>query len=884
MRVPAFRLVWLLPQLAPLRPHHREWLREKKIGFFPHFSRQELESLCDLLHLLTGWQTLDDGRFGDPERSEDFLEFVMEEGENLLLDLRQPLVAALGQLYPERQPVLSAGLYVADSPFTYINYVEGVWRRLAEAPDMPAERVTSAGLARCLEGMLAVADPLLAEWAVALALDPARAASWVSTQASILGKDLAIQRCLHAGLLLRIDGDHLDWRRPLEAIKEHSLPDLLLDLEHPSLRPILEAALGLSWRRSPLPPPRVPATLVGREELLGRLKNVVQATGRCSYTVLVGGPGMGKRSVAAALCSGLPDRDPLWLSLGGGIDAAFRRLADALEVPPDGVVGVGEGWASRLRRRLLRRPYLLVLEGEFFEGEEELLKWLPSGEGALAILVLSTKPLRLLEQRREAIQLRIRELDEGQSRQLLASIAGAEAMAEPDLGTLLPRLGGSPQFLEAAARTRTETGKWPTEVGNALVESWVRRQWEGLSEGARLVLGMAVCMQGYPFPLELVRQTLEEKEFSPTEEPKLDVLVADAVRVFRSLALQPAVDELLNAGLVLPDDDAIVVPSGLATSVIGEFARGRQGGVFFLLPRLIHKWMRDRSAYRRWQPAAVWLADIFIGFWEQYPDSWQRHDAAIQIVQTLMDRDGAPAGLLERYLDLPDIKKQRYRSEFATLCLAEVYHRDGAPDKAIHILRRMEKEPPRHWYHKSLLNSHLALMEYVESQTINDPATPNWDRISALLGEAESLVLDAHNQPGLPPIEVLRSHAAYTKLCVRMSEILREEDRWGEICEVLGDYIPPETVPAPTRAEFHRLLGLAQLHLAENPETEPEKPPPPRSELLEHAEENLNTALKLYPEEDYPEQARQILEGIGRTRRLRLSLPQNPPPPSPPPE
>ncbi len=877
MRLPAFRLVWLAPHFAPLRTHHQEWLRGRKLGVFPHFSRQEIEGLYDLLHLLTGWRTLADGRLGDPEKTADYVEFVGEEGENLLLDLRQPLVAILGQLHPDRQPVLSSGLYVADSPFSYVTYVEGAWRRLAEAPDMPLERIVSAGLARCLEVLLEAADPLVAEWAVALALDPQRAASWVSTQASILGRDLAIQRCLHAGLLLRVDGEHLDWRRPLEALKEHSLSDLLLDLELPTLRPILEAALGLGHRRSPLPPPRVPGTLVGRGELLGRLKNVVQATGRCSYTVLVGGPGMGKRSVAAALCSGLPDREPLWLSLGGGIDTAFRRLADALEVPPDGVAGVGEGWASRLRRRLLRRPYLLVLEGEFLEGEEEdLLKWLPSGEGALAVLVLSTKPLSLLEQRREAIQLRIRELDEGQSRQLLASIAGVEAMAEPELGTLLPRLGGCPLFLEAAGRTRQETGKWPTEVGNTLVESWVRRQWESLSEGAKLVLAMVVMLD-QPLPLELLRQKWSKK-LEKGDVPELLPTVRSAWKNIREAKLESAAQELFDLPFFEMNDDSIEMNLGIREillPVLGEHRDEAAGALQFL----VSVWMKASPGAVGWLPLANQVAEWWIPRLGDPVifDRFLPKDIFAVFANAAIQGNVASSAVVRTWLTLPHIAGKPLQTQLYTVVLAEALHRESALSNAIEVLQRLVNVVDLDKFVAAMAFSHLAYLEFVVwwgSSTILECPDEVFDHFSKAEDLLERIESARTNQ-----VDV--SKAAFF---VRVGSVMFIGEMFANFVRSVDDYTPPKTVPTPIRAEFHRLLGLAQLHLVEIPETEPEKPLPPPSELLDQAEKNLKTALSLYPEEDYPEQARQILEGIGRTRRLRLSLPPKLSAPLPPPE
>lgn len=388
-----------------------------------------------------------------------------------------------------------------DSPSTALRFASAAYGEHLASPFAADALLAREGLAATIAWLLRGVDPRVAEWVLARAVPSKNPGRLVSTEAALLGESAALQRAFAHGLIehlpeRRDDPDELlDLRRPFALLGQ--LGDLSAPLEIPSiaatLRPRLDAAVWhvfetlLQDRPPPLrlAPPLPPTLLVGREEMIARLRSLLEPGHEVRTVVLYGAAGMGKTAVAATVCQRLASRmEPVWLTFAGGAEAAWQRVADGLRVETTG--RPRGNWLAQVQRMLADRDALLVLDDVDAVPETEMATWLPRGEGSLVTLVLSTRPLRVLERERDAVAVMLAAPGHEEAKELLARLVpGIKAAVESGAAdALLYQLGGQPQAVRMAASLLEKRSL--VEVG-ALVEG--PQALRGLAGPALAALG-----------------------------------------------------------------------------------------------------------------------------------------------------------------------------------------------------------------------------------------------------------------------------------------------------------------------------------------------------------------------------------------------------------
>jgi tetratricopeptide (TPR) repeat protein/transcriptional regulator with XRE-family HTH domain len=263
----------------------------------------------------------------------------------------------------------------------------------------------------------------------------------------------------------------------------------------PAPRPAAEPAEPRELDTIPAPP----RDAVARPGVLAELRE--RLAGERAVVVL-GLPGMGKTTLAAALAREHGPERACWLTLSAGlttsIDAILGRLGRALGVEEPSPPPPLEARLERFGAALAARPLLLCLDGaQLLHDDETVLR-------ALSHLVQAT-PARLLLTSRERLALpglavlRLGGLEPEEARALVARLGGP---LPPELvERLIARTGGSPMLLRLSL-PRLRAAPDPAELVEHLetqpeVAAYLLDTTLGhLSEGAAGLLGLlAVCRQ-----------------------------------------------------------------------------------------------------------------------------------------------------------------------------------------------------------------------------------------------------------------------------------------------------------------------------------------------------------------------------------------------------
>jgi hypothetical protein len=350
---------------------------------------------------------------------------------------------------------------VGDSPSAALRFASAAYRESLARPLAADAELVVEGLAETIAWLLHGVDARVAEWVLARAVPSTNPSRLVSVEAALLGETAALQRALAAGLIERLPErpedpeDVLDLRRPIALLG--LLGDVPAVVELPAiaaaLRPRLDPVVYrvferlLQGRPRPLRllPPLVPTLLASRDEVIARLRTLFEPAREIRTAVLCGVGGIGKTAVAAALCERLSDRlEPVWLTFAGGPEAAWQRVADALEITT--TQRPREEWLRSVHRAIADRDALLVIDDVDGVPEGELPGWLPGGAGTCAVLVLSAHPQRVLQRERDAIVVSLHAATEKEARELLASKvpALAEEIRRGEAAALLRHLDGHP--------------------------------------------------------------------------------------------------------------------------------------------------------------------------------------------------------------------------------------------------------------------------------------------------------------------------------------------------------------------------------------------------------------------------------------------------------
>jgi tetratricopeptide (TPR) repeat protein/transcriptional regulator with XRE-family HTH domain len=344
--------------------------------------------------------------------------------------------------------------------------------------------------------------------------------------------------------------------------------------ERPEQAPVQadEAALPHIHTVFPLFDPAIPPplpqdhSLVGRDELLHRLKQRLLDGGRAALSALNGLPGVGKTALATALAHDEEVRQYfsdgiLWVGLGTEPDVLelLSRWGTLLgSVPPDVTHrSRPEAWANSIHAAIGQRRMLLVIDDAW--DLTQALAFQVGGPNSAHLITTRFPEIARHFAAEGAIV--VRELENTEGRILLMRLAPEVVQAEPEEAqALVVAVGGLPLALTLLGnylRAQTYSGK-PRRLRAALEQL---RSIDGrlrLSEPQALIGGHPSLSAGTPLSLQAVigisdqqvseegRATLRALAVFP---PKPNTFSEAAAVAVSAMPLE-TIDELTDAGLL----------------------------------------------------------------------------------------------------------------------------------------------------------------------------------------------------------------------------------------------------------------------------------------------------------------------------------------------
>ena len=290
-----------------------------------------------------------------------------------------------------------------------------------------------------------------------------------------------------------------------------------LDLTgEPPLSPPSQNETGEKQTASSLLDPTIPLpftnsrTLIGREELLAETRELIGGQQGPTRVALTGLPGVGKTTLAVALANDPALREHfrdgiLWLGLGPhpNVTTLLSRWGRLLGISQEEAARLRnqQDWLEWLQQTIGTRQMLLVIDDVWTI--EEALTCLVGGPNCS--YVLTTRLLDVALQFAGLYVMRVPELDQEASRQLLVQLAPVVAQASKEIvQALVQAIGGLPLALTLLGQhILVHTGKQPlqrlqrtlTLLLSLEERMQVRQPQAGLQRDFRLPTGSALSLQ-----------------------------------------------------------------------------------------------------------------------------------------------------------------------------------------------------------------------------------------------------------------------------------------------------------------------------------------------------------------------------------------------------
>lgn len=210
-------------------------------------------------------------------------------------------------------------------------------------------------------------------------------------------------------------------------------------------------------------PVMIPAKLVGRDALLGRIYTRLREN---QPVQVYGAPGIGKTALAATLAAAYTEQPGgvLWLNVDNTpMEELIVRVGRAYGVPEITNSDYPLGMVGAVASTLTQQKPLVVLDGKL---EEEVARaFVERCAAGLPALIVTPRPV---SETWAAVGLEA--LDTNQAGALFKSTAGLPGAADPDVDRLVTMLRGMPMALVLAAATARETKQLPVQYLNALTQ------------------------------------------------------------------------------------------------------------------------------------------------------------------------------------------------------------------------------------------------------------------------------------------------------------------------------------------------------------------------------------------------------------------------------
>lgn len=355
----------------------------------------------------------------------------LDLGPEVIL-LRDALCECLGREWSGTRLQRVAGWMgeATDSPGTAMRFADAALALHAREPEASDTDLFLAGLAAAAGWLLRGADDEVAEWAllIALGVQSRNAASWRLLRREPGGDEHIRRRLFAAGLFHGLpdeEGAPIDLRRPLELLRpvdnapfRFSSQDLAARLGpevQPQARLVLDEYVRAAVRPLRLSrPEHEPLAALLHMPTSVRLFELCQPADEVTITILWGPERARSVNLAAAVSAHLESKlETVWITFADGPEQGFRPAAAALDIDteqPDATTPDQDGvpcWVRCAHDYLRMRPCLLVVQDADTVPESDLGKWLPAGPGRCVVLVLSSRPERVLQRTRDAIAVHL---------------------------------------------------------------------------------------------------------------------------------------------------------------------------------------------------------------------------------------------------------------------------------------------------------------------------------------------------------------------------------------------------------------------------------------------------------------------------------------------
>lgn len=210
---------------------------------------------------------------------------------------------------------------------------------------------------------------------------------------------------------------------------------------------------SLSLKLAGLGGPKAPATFVGRQPLLDNMARLLGPGDAVKFCVLSGPAAMGKSATAARLAQMMADTfQPVWLRFGTNPRDAWIQIANAMGLrlaAADPRTGTPP-WFVETQERLRASTNLIVIDDLGQTSASEVLRWLPQpGPGHCAVLLVSERPMPLVQRECKAARLDLQPLTDQEQLELQGFLADEFPMNQPPNVNLIKLAEGYPSRIRS---------------------------------------------------------------------------------------------------------------------------------------------------------------------------------------------------------------------------------------------------------------------------------------------------------------------------------------------------------------------------------------------------------------------------------------------------